>query len=146
MSFWDSSALVKLLAEEENSAAALKLFDAETQAGDELVVWWATRLEMVHASARRTRERALSEDAAVSVMEDLELLSGIWREVLPSQTVRDEAERLLKAHALRMADSLQLAAAIAFARYWRSAPSFVTYDKGLARVAGLEGFSVLAPA
>lgn len=145
MSFWDTSALVKLLVEEEHGAAALHLFETEMEAGDDLIVWWGTRLEAVHAIARRAREGALSDQDAKAALENLNLLSDLWREVPPSRGVRDEAERLLKAHPLRTADSLQLAATVAAARARRSSRVLVTYDLALARVAELEGFSSLAP-
>ncbi len=72
----------------------------------------------------------------------LDSLTGVWTEVLPSDEVRARARRLLRVHALRAADALQLAAALV----WAGSPAghgFVTYHERLGLAARLEGFTVL---
>lgn len=107
-----------------------------------MVVWWGTRLECASALARLRREGLLGrtdEEAAWEVVDDLE--RG-WHEVVPGLDVRESAERLLRLHPLRAADSLQLAAAL----QWAGTPpqgEFVTFDHALADAARKEGFTVL---
>jgi predicted nucleic acid-binding protein len=54
------------------------------------------------------------------------------------------ALRLLRVHALRAADSLQLAAAIVAAEHEPSALEFVSLDERLNEAASREGFRILA--
>jgi len=77
------------------------------------------------------------------VLRLLGTLRTSWLEVLPSDEVRDEAMRLLRVHALKAADALQLAAAVVLAGGGRSEVALVTFDERLALAARLEGFEVL---
>lgn len=54
------------------------------------------------------------------------------------------AQRLLRVHPLKAADSLQLAAALAVAEDDPSSVGFVCFDARLNRAAAREGFSILA--
>lgn len=105
MKFWDTSALVALLVEEEATAAVRTLLAADPQ----VVVWWGGRVECASALARPSRESP--ETSFTSARALLQLL---WRGVLevePSEPVRSTAERLLDVHRLRAAAAVQLAAA-----------------------------------
>ena len=64
--------------------------------------------------------------------------------MLPSNPIRNTAERLLRTHPLRAADSLQLAAAIIAAENDPPTLQFVTLDQQLAAAARREGFEVHA--
>jgi hypothetical protein len=73
----------------------------------------------------------------------LDLLTRGWREILPGDHVRDLARRLLDAHELRAADSLQLAAALTWCQQRPAKRDFVCADQQLSKAAIEAGFSVL---
>ena len=140
MRFWDASAIVPLIVDEPRRAALIRLIEAD---GD-LLVWWGTPVEIVSALARREREHQLAANAATAAHEALRAISASWHEVVPSDAVRRTAERLLRTHALRAADSLQLAAALVAADHDARTLEFVCLDERLASSARREGFAVLA--
>jgi uncharacterized protein len=136
--YWDTSAIVPLLVEQESSASVKRLLADDA----EIVAWWGTAVECVSAMARLRREEILTLADEARVLELLEVLRDSWIEVLPSSELRDAATRLLRVHPLKAADALQLAAA----RTWAGPVTdahLVTFDERLARAARLEGFRVL---
>ena len=138
MRFWDTSAIVPLLLEQEATAELAELLASDP----EIVVWWATPVECASAAARLRRQEVLSVAGEERALEILGALRSSWLEVLPSEEVRDHAARLLRVHALKAADAFQLGAA----RVWAGASSgaeLVTFDERLALAARLEGFRVL---
>ena len=139
MRFWDSSALVPLLAEEASTVAMRSRLDEDR----ELLVWWGTRVECASALARRLREGRLGRQEALRAEQRLQRLSKAWSEVAPMDPVRTAAERLLRVHPLRAADALQLAAAVVAAEHVPASMELVTLDDRLAEAAELEGFRVL---
>ncbi len=139
MKFWDSSAIVPLLVSEGPRDALLKLLDADMT----MVVWWGTPVECASAIARRERERALTMDEATGSLERLRLLAAAWQEVLPSDPVRNTAQRLLRVHPLQAADSLQLAAAVIASEQEPSTLEFVSLDDRLNVAAAREGFALV---
>ena len=139
MRFWDTSALLPLLVAEEASAAIAKLLTQD----DDMVVWWASETECVSAVARLEREGALDEKGIAEVLIRLGLLKKSWFEVQPVDGIRTTARRLLRTHALRAADSLQLAAAIAASESDPASLDIVCLDERLRVAASREGFSVL---
>lgn len=141
MRFWDASAIVPLLFAEPTHAAARADFERDP----EMVAWWGTSIECVSAIARREREGSLSSDGMASALRRLDGLAASWHEVEPTSRVRLAATRLLRVHALRAADALQLAAAIVASEDGRSLLILVTYDERLADAAAREGFDVVAP-
>jgi predicted nucleic acid-binding protein len=108
-----------------------------------ILVWWGTAVECVSAIARREREGALAFPDATAAFERLRALAGEWQEVLPSDPVRMTAQRLLRVHPLRAADSLQLAAAIVAAEGDPATLEFVGLDDRLNDAAAREGFRVV---
>lgn len=94
------------------------------------------------ALCRRERESHLSPEAIHAAMARLRALDGQWHVVSPSQAILSRAERLLKVHPLRAADSLQLAAALLATREEPEHSTFHTADTRLALAAGKEGFTV----
>ena len=66
-----------------------------------------------------------------------------WHEVQPHVKVRAAAERLLRMHPLRAADSLQLAAALEITSVNATSIAFVCLDRRLCEAAAREGFSVV---
>jgi predicted nucleic acid-binding protein len=138
MRFWDTSALVPLLLEQEATAEVGGLLSQDP----EIAAWWGTALECVSAAARFRREERLTVDEEERVLELLAALRNSWLEILPSEEVRERAVRLIRVHGLKAADALQLAAA----RVWAGSADgaeLVTYDERLALAARLEGFRVL---
>jgi predicted nucleic acid-binding protein len=140
MRFWDSSALVPLLAEEPATAATLALYLQDPEAA----VWWATPVECASAVARLEREGGLSTEAATQSFARLDALAASWLQVEPSDEIRETARRLLRVHPLCAADALQLAAAVVAAERRPPTLTFVTLDARLRTAAAKEGF-VLPP-
>jgi uncharacterized protein len=139
--FWDSSAIVPLLVAEQESAAIAVLVESDP----EMLVWWASPVEVTSALARRERERAVAPAAVTEAVERLRALADAWQEVLPGDAVRATAQRLLRVHPLRAGDALQLAAAIVASEHDPASLPFVTLDDRLGDAAGREGFSVVRP-
>ena len=73
------------------------------------------------------------------------VLSQRWYEVQPGQRVKDSAQRLLRVHPLRAADSLQLAVALAVAEQDPTKVGFVCFDTRLSHAASREGLRVVVP-
>lgn len=138
MRFWDTSALVPLLLEQEATEEVSDLLLEDP----EIAAWWGTSVECASAAARLRREEVLTVSEEDKVLELLATLQRSWLEVLPSEEVRDRAVRLLRVHGLKAADSLQLSAALLWAGSADRA-EFVTFDERLGLAARLEGFRVL---
>jgi uncharacterized protein len=141
MRFWDSSAVVPLLVEEEVS----DFLAQQAQEDPHLIVWWATSVECSSALARLEREGSLGPSGMSAAMRRLDELEAGWAEVQPVERLRATAVRLLRVHQLRAADSLQLAAAIAAAEGEPRSLPILTLDERLAIAAQREGFPVIAP-
>jgi predicted nucleic acid-binding protein len=141
MRFWDSSALVALVLDEPTSPAVL----AEYLRDPEVIAWWATGVECVSALARVEREGGLSPSVMASAVERLEALELSWAEVQPTDQLRERAVRLLRVHALRAADALQLAAGLVAAEGHPASLTIVSLDDRLTIVAEREGLRVIRP-
>lgn len=141
MRYWDSSAIIALLVAEAASGAVR----AEHTRDIEMSTWWGTQVECVSALARLEREGALAPSGLAAASDRLDELASQWAEVQPSQRLRQVAVRLLRTHALRAGDALQLAAASAVAEDHPRTLSFVTRDARLALAAEREGFAVITP-
>jgi predicted nucleic acid-binding protein len=139
MKFWDSSAIIPLCLQEPTSEQVREALKAD----EDIVVWWTTRLECLSALERRQREGALPADTQLKSRAVLTALATAWSEVLPSERVRQRAERLLAIHPLRAADALQLAAALIWAEEAPQGLEVVCLDKNLREGAFKEGFTVL---
>jgi predicted nucleic acid-binding protein len=138
MRYWDASAVVPLLVQEPrtNDARAALAEDAG------IVTWWGTRIECVSAVARLERAASLSPRQASQAIEILRELTIGWNEILPAESVRETACRLLRVHPLRAADAMQLAAAIVMAGGRTTHARFMAFDDRLREAAGREGFRV----
>jgi len=139
--YWDSSAIVPLLLSEPGTPSMVDMLEADPV----IVVWWGTPIECASALTRREREGVLGARAFSSAQEILRGLRRSWTEIVPSENLRAIAERLLRVHPLRAADSLQLAAAIVATDQNPSEADFVCLDRRLADAAEREGFSILPP-
>lgn len=138
MRFWDSSAIVPLCLTEPTSKQIRKILRED----EDIVVWWATRIESLSAFERRRREGILHAEAAWNAKKVIVSLAAGWSEVLPSELVRRRAERLLATHALRAAGALQLAAALVWAEEAPEALDVISFDQNLREGALKEGFTV----
>jgi uncharacterized protein len=137
--FWDTSGIVPLLLEQEATAGVVELLAEDP----DIAVWCGTSVECASAAARLRREERLTVAEEEQVLVLLDRLGEGWLEILPSEDVRRRANRLLRIHALKAADALQLAAAQIWAGESTGA-ELVTFDERLAAVARLEGFRVIA--
>jgi predicted nucleic acid-binding protein len=140
--FWDASSIVPLLVGQPKSAAVVAAFEQDPR----IVAWWATEVECTSAIARLEREGRLGATEAAVAYGRLHAHVASWQEIQPASRLRKTAERLLRVHAIRAADALQLAAAIIAADDDPRSLPFVTLDDRLARAAEREGFPVVEPA
>jgi predicted nucleic acid-binding protein len=139
--FWDSSAVVALLIDEPAHRSARSLLENDPS----MIAWWATPIECVSAIARRERDQSMTPAEASDAISQLQALSREWSEVLATDAVRNIAQRVLRVHSLRAADSQQLAAAIVAAEGEPQMLEFVSVDARLNESALKEGFSVTVP-
>ncbi len=142
MKYWDSSAIVPLLVDEQTSPVVLE----EYLRDPEIIAWWATGVECVSALARVERDGGLSTSTMTDALGRLDALERAWSEILPTERLRELAVRLLRVHALRAADALQLAAALVAAEGRAGSLTLVSLDDRLALAAEREGFRVVQPA
>jgi len=140
--FWDSSAILPLLVQEDSTPRLRALYEAEP----EMLAWWGTPVECVSALARLERESQLDPPAVSSAIRQLQALADEWHEVQPVEAIRQTATRLLRVHNLRAADSLQLAAALVASEGRPAAIPFVCLDLQLRTAAEREGFQIVAAA
>lgn len=139
MRFWDSSALLPLLAEQIASEAMNALLRQDSN----LAVWWGTWAECAVAISRLKRDGDLDERSEQETRAALDGLAAGWTEIEPVEDMRLLASLLSKAHPLKTADALQLAAALRWCEEETSDAAFVCLDDRLRRAAGDEGFNVL---
>ena len=139
MRFWDSSAILPLLVDEDATVA----ITWEHRRDPAILVWWATPVECTSALARREREGSLASASLSEALDRLAELERAWAEVHPVERVRAQAMRLLRVHALASADALQLAAALVAAEDQPRTLPLVTLDERLALAAEREGFAVV---
>jgi predicted nucleic acid-binding protein len=136
--FWDSSALVALLVEEEATVSLRALYLGEPGT----IAWWGTPVECASAVARLEREDQLSPQAATEALARLDALARQWHRIEPVDAVLETARRFLRVHPLRAADSLQLAAAFLASEGRPSTLEVVCLDNRLAIAAQREGFLI----
>ena len=137
--YWDSSALVPLVAPESESAALAALITDDK----EVTIWWVTPLECHSALHRRHRERPLPAAELTTAVERIRTIVEHADTISPSDELRRRAARLLAVHDLRAADALQLAAALLWCEEQPHGEGFVSLDARLREAAVKEGFSVL---
>lgn len=138
--FWDSSALIPLCVQEQTSNHAKALAKQFAP-----VVWWGTPVEIHSAVARLHRAGELNNVAKQVALDRLLVVSHGWREILPSDKLRDQAETLLDTYSMRAADSLQLAAAMVWCQQKPARRTFISGDVRLCEAASQAGFTVIKP-
>ena len=128
--FWDSSALVPLCVRQKPSPTVRRLLKQY-----QIVVWWATPIEMRSAFERLLRMGELNLPDHATAVRRLEKLRRSWREMQPSEPLRSQAEILLTNYSLKAADSLQLAAAWVWASGTPQACAFISGEAQLLEAA-----------
>jgi uncharacterized protein len=136
MKYWDASGIVPLLVRQTRTQALERLLAQDPA----VVTWWGTPVECLSALMRLVREGRLSVADSRDAERRLHELRTGWDEVLPGEACRRTAERMLRVHALRAADAMQLAAALIAADHDPSRMEIVCLDQRLSEAAGREGF------
>jgi predicted nucleic acid-binding protein len=106
----------------------------------DLVVWWSTPVEIGSALARLARMNQLDRRAWMEARKLAKKLADSWMVVEPSAALRRHAEQLVDEVDLRAADSLQLAAALAWCENVPEGHIFLTLDHRLRAAALRYGF------
>lgn len=136
--FWDASGLVPLCVHQSTSSQAhshLRKFLP--------VVWWGSTVEVHSAILRLHHSGKLNDTEMKGALNRLGVLIQMWKEIVPTDPLRDVATRLLDVYNLRAADSLQLAAALMWCQQRPARRNFVCADQRLSNAAKASGFSVL---
>ncbi len=133
--FWDTSALVPLCVRQGITPRALALYKSY-----EVVVWWATPVEIASALARLVRMRQIDSADCAKARKLAKSLADSWSVIQPSHTLRAQAARLVDRYDLRAADCLQLAAALEWCEGIAQGRVFLTADQKLRAAARLSGF------
>jgi hypothetical protein len=106
-------------------------------------LWWAAPVECQSAIFRRTREGRLPAPVLEQAMRRLEELIDDADVIGPTLRLRERAGRVLRAHPLRAADALQLAAALMWCDEAPTGETLVCLDDRLRDAARREGFAIL---
>lgn len=141
MSFWDASALVPLIIEDEKWTSYIREFAEKSV--EPITVWWGSLIECNSAVSRKHREKKIDKSEVVEAKQNLEQLSRSWVEMEPAEYLRREAIQLLERFNLSAADTLQLAAALYWCAPLPAHQEFICLDKRLREVAGIEGFRLI---
>ncbi len=139
MKFWDSSAIVPFLVQDQMTRSLYNIYQQDIK----MVVWWGAEIECVSAISRLEREKKLSLNSATEALSRLKELRAEWYEIQPVDALRETAKRMLRVHVLCAADSLQLAAALIASENKPSTLDFACLDNRLAAAAQKEGFNVI---
>ncbi len=140
--FADSSALVKLYADEDGHQAIREL--------DNLVVAQIARVEVPAAIWRKTRAGQLGAVSAAALIAEFEADYFGTGEELPrfasielGPSLLDDAAALSATRGLRASDAVQLAAARVAAAADSTCGRFAAFDRGLRTAAAAEGFALI---
>jgi hypothetical protein len=87
--FWDSSALIPLCVHERTSGNVRSLAKQFAP-----VVWWASAVEIHSGIASLHRSGEFGDAGRKAALDRLAVLRDGWREVLPSERLRNRAESL----------------------------------------------------
>jgi len=139
MRFWDASAIVPLLVDEGGTELAMSWLGDDP----DVVLWGLTRLELVSAIERRTRDGVLRPSERMAALKRADRFTANAHEVLDLPAVRARAATLLARHALRAADAAQLGAALLMADPDPASLTIAVLDRQLAGAAAREGLRVL---
>jgi predicted nucleic acid-binding protein len=136
--FWDSSALVPLLVTEPRSNELTTLLASD----QEPTIWWASPVECRSAIYRRHRESPIPQETLSQALKRLDDLTKDADIITATESVRQEAGKILSVHPLCAADALQLASALIWRKNKPDRKIFVCLDNRLKEAARLEGFNL----
>lgn len=136
--FWDSSALVPICVRQQASPLVHRLIGRY-----EVVVWWATAVEIRSVMERLLRLKELSANQHAGAEKRLDQLRAVWTEVHPDTALRAQAEKILTRFPLRAADALQLSAAMTWAMDRPQGRAFISGDTALLDAARRLGFEAV---
>ena len=134
--FWDASAVVPLCIDQPGAKEATDLLAAGSP-----VVWWAT---VVEATSGIVRSRQADPKILAAGLQRLRNLREEWREIEPSERIREIALDNLRRFDLRAADAMQLAAALVWAEERPAGRRFICNDRKLSDAARSLGFDVVS--
>ncbi len=135
LAFWDASALVPLCVGQSITPGAISLYKEY-----EVVVWWATPVEIASALARLLRMKQLDSASWTEARQLAATVADSWFVIQPSDGLRARAGKLVDRYDLRAADALQLAAALRWCQDVPQGQIFLTADQKLRDAAVLAGF------
>lgn len=137
MRYFDASALVKRYVRERGTAKVRRLLSSDVPVTSRL-----SAVEIASALARRAREGAFSDaarDRAIAAY-DADLASMVVVEL--TAVIAARAQALVRQHALRAGDAIQLASCLYIQEQLGAEISFVAFDDRLANAARLEGVRI----
>ncbi len=111
-------------------------------AQEAVVVWWTARVEVRSVLERLRKDGAISPRAYDASCKRLEALLGSWREVQPSESLRELACVQLERFHIRAADALHLGAALIWCKEKPRGRLFICNDLRLGDAARHAGFVV----
>ena len=138
LAFWDTSAIVPLCCFQTNSQNLRQI-----RRKYEVVASWITPVEGNSALRRLLIENVISQTAYNEAVKRLKLQSKAWREIKPTEKVRELTADLIQNQNLRTLDSLQLASALVWCFEKPKGRIFVCCDGKLSKAAEQIGFSIL---
>lgn len=133
--FWDTSAILHICVPGQASSRAKSLLRQHSP-----VVWWTAPAEVHSALERLRREVAISPLAYATSNRRLAELLASWREIQPTEPLRELACGLLERFPLRASDALHLAAALVWSKQIPRGRIFICNDRRLTAVARSLGF------
>ena len=135
--FWDTSALVPLCIYQGLTPRAIALYKSY-----DVVIWWATPVEISCALARLLRMGEIDSSEYAQAGDLAQALADSWSVVRPSERLRAHATDFVQRYPLRAADGLQLAAALQWCENAPHGRAFFTADQKLREAALHTGFDV----
>jgi predicted nucleic acid-binding protein len=136
--FWDASALVPLCVM-QRATPVVEALSAQYR----IAVWWSTPVEMRGAFARLVRMGQMTPTGQVQALVTLDGMRSVWREIDPSEPLREQAERLVDRFPLKAADAQQLAAAMTWCGGRTRGRAFISGDSQLLDAARQLGFQAI---
>lgn len=136
--FWDSSSVVPLCIRQPATQVAKTLGERL-----ELVVSWFTPVEVRGGMARLLRTGQITPNQQVQGLVFLDDYRADWREIRPTDSLREKAEGFVERFPLRAADALQLASAWTWCQGQPRGRPFVSGDTQLLSAAQELGFNAI---
>ena len=137
MRYFDASAIVKRYVRERGTTKVRRLLTSDVPVTSRL-----SAMEIASALSRRAREGAFSaaaRDRAIAAF-DTDLASMLVVELTGVVVAR--AQALIRRHALRAGDAIQLASCLYIQEQLGEGTSFVAFDDRLVSAARLEGLAI----